>query len=115
MLKQLAAVALTLALGAGTALAQTTTPAPVTATPATPPAAAKAAAPAVQPAAKTVAVDINSASAKDLAKLPGVDDAKAAAIVKGRPYKGTDELVQKKIVSDTVFAQIRNQITVKQN
>ena len=124
MLKQLAVVAMTVALGAGTALAQTAAPATsATPAPSAPPAASKStAAPTAQPgtttsqtgAAKSTTVDINTASAKDLAKLPGLDEAKADAIVKGRPYKGKDELVQKKIVPETVFAQIKDQITVKQ-
>jgi competence protein ComEA len=111
MLKHLAAAILALSIGAGTALAQTT-PTPTT------PAAPKAGPPAVtapaQPAAKQQLVDINSASAKDLAQLPGIGDARAAAIVKGRPYKGKDELVEKKIVPQTVYAQIKDQIIAKQ-
>ena len=119
MLKYLAPAALALALGAGTALAQTATPAPA---PSTPPAVAAPTAPTAQPGAKVATpskaaqVDINSATAKELtAKLPGLGEQRAEAIVKGRPYKGTDELVQKKIVPDAVYAQIKDQITVKQN
>jgi competence protein ComEA len=114
MLKHLAAVTLALALGAGTALAQTTT----TPTPATPPAASKSTAPVAQPAKPAATkdlVDLNTATAKDLAKLPGLNETQAEAIVKARPYKGKDELVQKKIVPETVFAQIKDQITVKTN
>lgn len=125
MLKQFAAAALTLAISTGAALAQTSSTTSPTPAPATPPAASKSTAPTAQPAqpgaktatpAKAAAIDINTATAKELAaKLPGLGEQRAEAIVKGRPYKGTDELVQKKIVPDAVYAQIKNQITVKQN
>jgi competence protein ComEA len=123
MLKQLAAAVLALSLGSGIALAQTP------ATPATPPAATKPAAPAAAtppaqpatkpvtatPAAKQELLDINSASAKEMIdKLPGIGEARAAAIVKGRPYKGKDELVEKKIVPQNVYADIKDKIIAKQ-
>jgi competence protein ComEA len=117
MLKHLAAAVLALSIGAGTALAQTATPTPTPATPkaaVTTPAQPPAGAVTATPAAKQAQVDINSASAKDLAALPGIGDARADAIVKGRPYKGKDELVEKKIVPQNVYAQIKDQIVAKQ-
>jgi len=60
-------------------------------------------------------MDINSASEKELATLKGIGDARAAAIVKGRPYKGKDELVQKKIIPQKVYDEIKDQIIAKQN
>ena len=38
----------------------------------------------------------------------------AAAIVKGRPYKGKDELVQKGIVPQGVYDDIKDKIIAKQ-
>ena len=58
--------------------------------------------------------DINSASKADLMKLKGVGDVRADAIIKGRPYKGKDELTQKKILTDAVYADIKDQIIAKQ-
>ena len=63
---------------------------------------------------KAELMDINSASEKELATLPGIGDARAKAIVKGRPYKGKDELVQKKIIPEKVYGEIKDRIIAKQ-
>lgn len=63
---------------------------------------------------KAELMDINSASEKELATLKGIGDVRAKAIVKGRPYKGKDELVQKKIIPEKVYAGIKDQIIAKQ-
>ena len=42
-------------------------------------------------------------------------DVRAKAIVKGRPYKGKDELVQKKIIPENVYNDIKEQIIAKQD
>jgi DNA uptake protein ComE-like DNA-binding protein len=65
--------------------------------------------------AKAEPMDINSASEKELATLKGIGDVRAKAIVKGRPYKGQDELVQKKIIPEGVYADIKDQIIAKQD
>jgi competence protein ComEA len=111
--------ALGLAAGAGSALAQkaetpkTDAKKTEAAKPAAAPAAPKAAAPAAAPKAEPM--DINSASEKDLATLKGIGDVRAKAIVKGRPYKGKDELVQKKIIPQGVYDDIKDQIIAKQD
>ena len=76
--------------------------------------AKKEAAPAKTEAKKAELMDINSASEKDLATLKGIGEARSKAIVKGRPYKGKDELVQKKIIPEKVYADIKDQIIAKQ-
>ena len=65
-------------------------------------------------AKKAELMDINSASEKELATLPGIGDARAKAIVKGRPYKGKDDLVQKKIIPQKVYDEIKDRIIAKQ-
>ena len=65
-------------------------------------------------AKKADLIDINSASEKDLMTLKGIGDARAKAIVKGRPYKGKNELVDKKIIPEAVYNDIKDQIIAKQ-
>ena len=59
-------------------------------------------------------VDINSASADELDKLPGIGSARAKAIIANRPYKGKDELAQRKIVPQNVYDQIKDKIVARQ-
>lgn len=66
------------------------------------------------PKQKAEPVDINSASADKLQALPGVGEASAQRIIEGRPYKHTAELVQKNVLPQSTYDQIKDQITAKQ-
>jgi competence protein ComEA len=104
---------------AKTAPAAPAATAPAKAAPAAPAAAAPAkaapAAPAAAAPAKTDALlDLNSASREDLIKLKGVGEVRADAIIKGRPYKGKNELVDRKIVPENVYNDIKDQVIAKQ-
>jgi len=86
--------------------------------PATPAATAtKPAAPAATPAAKPAAVgliDINSATKAELDALPQIGPARSEAIIKGRPYKGKNELIDKKIIPQNAYDAIKEKIIAKQ-
>jgi competence protein ComEA len=75
----------------------------------TPPMAGKA-----SPASPTALVDINTASAEDLDALPGIGKARGEAIIKGRPYKGKDDLLNRHILPPSVYDGIKSKIIAKQ-
>jgi DNA uptake protein ComE-like DNA-binding protein len=64
--------------------------------------------------AKSVQIDINRAKADELMLLKGIGEARAEAIIKGRPYARKDELVKKKILPESVYNEIKDLIVAKQ-
>jgi DNA uptake protein ComE-like DNA-binding protein len=66
------------------------------------------------PMAKSDLLDINSAGADDLDALPGIGKAYSVAIIKGRPYKGKDDLVNKGILPQKTYDGIKDKIIAKQ-
>lgn len=106
MFKSLIAATL-LSLAAGTALAQTATQ------PATRPAPAPATTPA--PAAPQGGmIDINSATRQQLMTLRGIGEARADAIIRGRPYRGKDDLPNRGIIPQNVYDDIKDLIIARQ-
>lgn len=62
-------------------------------------------------------VDINRASVEELMSLPGVGPAKAKAIVEHRqtaPFKKTEELLEVRGIGDSIYADLRDRITVSE-
>jgi len=53
-------------------------------------------------------VDLNTASLEQLMKLPGMTRVWAARIVKFRPYRRKDELVDRGVVTGEVYARIKD-------
>jgi competence protein ComEA len=90
---------LALALGLQAACAQT-------------PAAGKKA--AGKATAAVALVDLNSAGVEELKKLPGIGEAYAAKIVKGRPYRGKNELVQRGVLPEGVYEKIKDRVIARQ-
>lgn len=70
--------------------------------------------PVVIAQAKTELIDINRAKAEELMTLKGIGEARAAAIIKGRPYARKDELVAKKIIPESVYNDIKDKIIARQ-
>ena len=122
-LASLAATALTLGLLTATpVMAQATQPAAKSDSkmapadskmaPAKAPATESKMAPAAAP--KVELLDINTATADQLAELPGIGKAYSAKIVAGRPYKGKDDLVNKDVVPQKTYDGIKDKIIAKQ-
>ena len=105
-------------LAASPVMAQSTAPAaadkmaPAKMAPATPAKATPAATTGATKAADLI--DINSATEAQLSSLPGIAKARSEAIIKGRPYKGKDDLVSKKIIPENVYNDIKDKIIAHQ-
>jgi competence protein ComEA len=69
-------------------------------------------APPVQ--AEVALLDINSATAAQLDALPGIGPARSAAIIKGRPYNGKDDLINRKIIPQNAYDGIKDKIIARQ-
>ena len=58
-------------------------------------------------------LDLNTASEHDLIKLPGVGEVRAKAIIKHRPYKAKDELVERKVITASVYEKIKDRVIAR--
>jgi len=96
------------------------TTAPATGTQTKPPMSTVApAAPAAKPMPATTAsvgklIDINTAPKDELDKLPQIGEARADAIIKGRPYKAKSDLMDKKIIPENAYNAIKDRIIAHQ-
>jgi competence protein ComEA len=57
-------------------------------------------------------VNINSATADELDKLPGVGEVTAGKIISGRPYSNIEDLKNKKIIGSKAFEKLKELIVV---
>jgi len=64
---------------------------------------------------KPALIDINRASATELMALKGIGEARAKAIIRGRPYARKDDLVQRQIIPQSVYDKIKDKIIARQN
>jgi DNA uptake protein ComE-like DNA-binding protein len=110
MLKQIGLVGVITAMLAVPALAQTTQTTPQTPQASLPGSMKTAPGTAAHTQAPVGPVNINTASAAELDKLPGIGKARADAIIKNRPYKSPDELASRHIIPQKVYDKIKNDV-----
>jgi DNA uptake protein ComE-like DNA-binding protein len=58
-------------------------------------------------------VDLNSASERDLLRLPGISKTDADKIIDQRPYRDKHDLVEKGMLSESQYERIRDRVTTK--
>jgi DNA uptake protein ComE-like DNA-binding protein len=59
-------------------------------------------------------LDINRATDAQLQELKGIGPARAKAIIAGRPFRSKDELLERKIVPQNVYNDIKDKIIARQ-
>jgi competence protein ComEA len=113
-LSHLGAVAALALLFASPVLAQTAAPSTAPKPPASSaaPSASSTAAPTATPS--SALIDINTATKDQLGALPQIGPARADAIIKGRPYKGKNELIEKKIIPQNAYDAIKDKVVARQ-
>lgn len=57
-------------------------------------------------------IHINSADSAELETLSGIGPVTAQKIIEGRPYENVNDLVEKKIIGESVFNKIKNDISL---
>lgn len=60
-------------------------------------------------------LDINSATKEQLQALPGIGDAYSQKIVDNRPYRTKRDLVTKKVIPQSTYDKIKDQIIAHQS
>lgn len=82
-------------------------------TPALPATSLAQAAPASAAATAAQPLDLNTATRDQLKALPGIGDAYADRIIKGRPYTAKNQLTQRGILPDATYSKIQAMIVAR--
>ncbi|HSW89170.1 MAG TPA: ComEA family DNA-binding protein [Candidatus Saccharimonadales bacterium] len=61
---------------------------------------------------QSATINVNDATADQLDALPGIGPVTAQKIIAGRPYADIQDLLTKKVVSNSVFGKIKEKISV---
>jgi competence protein ComEA len=65
------------------------------------------------PASAPGQIDINSASRDDLMTLDGIGEVRADAIIRARPYKVKTELVERRLVPESLYEKIADKVAAR--
>ncbi|MDR0462853.1 MAG: helix-hairpin-helix domain-containing protein, partial [Pseudomonadales bacterium] len=55
-------------------------------------------------------ISINNASQRELQTLTGIGEVRAQAIIDGRPYSSIDDLLTRRVLTEGIFRNIRDEI-----
>jgi competence protein ComEA len=69
--------------------------------------------PAPPPAAAANLIDLNTASRDDLMLLEGIGEVRADAIIRARPFKAKTELVERRLIPESLYDKIVDKVTVR--
>lgn len=58
-------------------------------------------------------LNLNTASESEIAALPGMTREEASRIVANRPYRGSQDLLRKRLVPKSEYARISSRVTVR--
>jgi competence protein ComEA len=72
-----------------------------------------AAAPPPPPAPAANLIDLNTASRDDLMTLEGIGEVRADAIVRARPFKAKTELVERRLIPESLYDRISDKVMAR--
>lgn len=68
--------------------------------------------PAAPPPAASL-IDLNNASRDDLMTLDGIGEVRADAIIRARPLKAKTELVERRLIPESLYEKIADKVTAR--